>query len=177
LPQVDLFDVVARGVGIEIEQRALRDRQPDGALDVAGHELIAALELLIKTLEHAARLFAGVASALDGGVVAARVRGDPEPPLDQGQVLSVLSEQRRRQAVVVEIQHDLGRGVAAGGRLRAEHGIVLRRAQPARLLQGRHRPPCLGAERSEQAVGAGFGNRHRLDPSNERARCHHVNRL
>ena len=66
LAQIDLLEALARGGGIEIEQRALRQREPDGALDVALHQFVAALEPLIETFEHAARLLAGFARAFEG---------------------------------------------------------------------------------------------------------------
>ena len=65
LAQVDLLEARARRGGVEVEQRALRDGEPDRALDVAGDEIAAALELLIEPFEHAARLLAGIAAGLD----------------------------------------------------------------------------------------------------------------
>ena len=109
LAQIDLFEILPRGGGIEIEQRALRQRQPDGAVDVALHQFVAALEPLIKALEHAARLIAGFARAFDGDVIAARIGDDAKPALDQSEVLAVLAEQRRGEAVVVEGESDLCR--------------------------------------------------------------------
>ena len=64
LAQVDLLEARRVVGGIEIEQRALRDREPDRALDIAGDEIAAALELLVEAFEHAARLLAGVARCL-----------------------------------------------------------------------------------------------------------------
>src|SRR5262249_15413217 len=63
LAQVDLFEIASRGLRIEIEQRALRDREANRAFDVAGGELGAALELVIEAFEHAPRLLAGFARA------------------------------------------------------------------------------------------------------------------
>ena len=102
LAQIDFLETLPRGGGIEVEQRALRQREPDGALDVALHQLVAALEPLVKTLQHAARLLAGVARALDGDLIAARIGDDAEPAFDQREVLAVLAEQHRGEPVVVE---------------------------------------------------------------------------
>ena len=89
------------------KQLPLRKRLAHGAFDVAGGEFAAALELLVEAFQHAARLLGGVARALDGDVVAALLGGHGEPPLDQAEVLAVLAEQRRGEAVVVEREHDL----------------------------------------------------------------------
>ena len=59
LAQVDLLEGRPRARRVEVEQRALRDRLPDGAVDVALAQLVAALELLVEHFEHAARLLAG----------------------------------------------------------------------------------------------------------------------
>ena len=109
LAQIDLLEILPRRGGIEIEQRALRQREPDGAVDVALHQFVAALEPLIKALEHAARLIAGFARAFERDLIAARIGDDAEPALDQSEVLAVLSEQRGGEAVVVEGENDLRR--------------------------------------------------------------------
>ena len=44
LAQVDLLESRPRARRVEVEQRALRDRQPDRALDVALHQIVAALD-------------------------------------------------------------------------------------------------------------------------------------
>ena len=72
----------------------MRDREPDRALDVAGDEIAAALELLIEAFEHAARLLAGIAAAFERDVIAALLGDHAESALDQGEVLAVLTEQR-----------------------------------------------------------------------------------
>jgi hypothetical protein len=54
-------------------------------------------------------LLAGLARAGKRYMIAALLGDDTEPPLDQRQVLPVLTEQHRGQTVVVESQHDLGR--------------------------------------------------------------------
>ena len=113
---------------IEVEQRALRQRLADRAFDIAGDEVVAALELLVKALEHAPRLLAGLARAFDGDVVAALIGDDVEPALDQREVLPVLAEQSRGEPVVVEGQHDLGR-VSLGSGLREQRSIGSSRAQ------------------------------------------------
>ena len=110
LAQVDLVEARPRGRRIVVEQRALRDREPDRALDVAGGDFVAALEPLVEALQHAARLLDRVARAFERHLVAALVRGRAEPPLDQRQVLSVLAEQLRGEAIVVEGQNDMGGG-------------------------------------------------------------------
>ena len=113
LAQIDLFEILARGGGIEIEQRALRQRQPDGAVDIALHQFVAAFEPLIKAFEHAARLIAGFARAFDGDLIAARIGDDAEPAFDQCEILAVLPEQHGGEAVVVEGEHDLRRACPA----------------------------------------------------------------
>ena len=103
-------------VGVVVEQRALRDGQADGAFHVAGNEIVAALELVVKAFEHAPGPFHSVARARDGDVIAALLGHNAEPALDQRQVLAVLAEQQGREPIVVEREHDLGRGIVAGGR-------------------------------------------------------------
>ena len=72
-------------------------REPDRALDVAGRELVAALELLVEAFEHAARLLDGVARAFERDLIAALLGDDAEPALDQREVLAVLAEQHARR--------------------------------------------------------------------------------
>jgi hypothetical protein len=69
---------------------------------------VAALELLIKALEHAARALAAVARTLEPDLVAALLRHDAETPLDQRKVLPVLAEQRGGAAIVVEGENGFG---------------------------------------------------------------------
>src|SRR5262249_49497446 len=109
LAQVDLFEIASRGLRIEIEQRALRDREANRAFDVAGGELGAALELVIEGFEHAPRLLAGFARALDRHLIAAGIGDDTETTFDRGEILPILPEQRRGEPVVVERHHDLRR--------------------------------------------------------------------
>jgi hypothetical protein len=85
----------ARGGRIVVEQRALRDCQPNRTLDVAGREVVPALELFVETFQHAARLLAGLARAGKCYMIAALLGDDTEPPLDQGQVLPILTKQHR----------------------------------------------------------------------------------
>ena len=87
----------------------MRQREPDGAVDVALHQFVAALEPLVETFEHAARLIAGFARAFERDVIAARIGDDAEPALDQSEVLAVLPEQHGGEAIVVEGQNDLRR--------------------------------------------------------------------
>ena len=158
LAQIDLLERRARRRRIEIEQRALRDHEPDRAFDIALREVVAALDLLIKAFEHAARALAAVARAFDRHLIAARVRHDAEPALDQREVLPVLPEQRRGAAIVVEGEQDLRRrGVVrlAGG---GNEPIVGRQIAQRVRLQRRaqaivHRFEAV-RERAEQAVGS-----------------------
>src|SRR5262249_30234362 len=55
LAQVDLLESRPRGRRVVVEQRALRDRQADRPFDVAGNQLVAALELLVEPFEHPPR--------------------------------------------------------------------------------------------------------------------------
>ena len=111
---------------------------PDSAFDVALQQIVAALDPLVKTFEHAARLLAGAARAVEGNVVAARTGDDAEIALDQREVLPILPEQGRGEPVIVEGERDLGRvprsdserlagpGVRnldfCGGKIRLRHG-------------------------------------------------------
>ena len=96
-----------RGLGVEFEQRALRDHGADRALDVALRQIVALRRLRIQRLQHAPRGVAAVARAGDGDVIAARIDHDAEPALDQRQVLSVGPDQGGGRAIVVEIDDDL----------------------------------------------------------------------
>ena len=138
---------------IEVEQRALRDGEADRAFDVAGGEIVAALELLVEAFQHAPRLLDGVARAVERDVIAALLGDDAEPPLDQREVLAVLAEQHRGEAVVVEGEHDLGRSAFGGGHQSVAGSERAQRHQAPALRERR-----LGAagglrERAEQAVG------------------------
>src|SRR5262249_44484392 len=108
LAQIDLLEAAPCGSGIEVEQRALRDREPDRALDIARGEILSALDMLVEALQHAARLLDRVARAFKGDVVAALLGDDAEAALDQSEILAVLAEQHRSVAVVVERENDLG---------------------------------------------------------------------
>jgi len=92
----------------------LGDREPDRALDIAGDELVAALEPRVEPVEHMARLLAGVTRALDGDMIAALFRNDAQPALDQRQVLSILAEQQRRQPIVVVGERNMRRSIVGG---------------------------------------------------------------
>ena len=108
----------------------MRDRLPDRALDVALAEFVAALDLLVKAFEHAARLLAGAARAVDGDVIAALLGDDAEAALDQREVLAVLAEQNGGEPVVLEGEHDLRGGSflgSGGGRdrgIRCAQGVL-----------------------------------------------------
>ena len=123
LAQIDFLESRARGRRVVVEQRALRDRLADGAFDVALAQIVAALELLVEPFQHAARLLAGAARALDGDVIAALFGDDAEPAFDQREVLSVLSEQHRGEPVVLEREHGLRGGRFLGGGGGRDHGI------------------------------------------------------
>jgi hypothetical protein len=60
----------------------LRDGEADRALHVPGGGIVPALEIFIKSLQHAPRLLAGLARTLDSHVVATRVGDHAETPLD-----------------------------------------------------------------------------------------------
>src|SRR5262245_59437974 len=92
LAQVDLLEARLRRRRVVVEQRALRDRETDRALDVAGDELVAALELLVKAFEHAPRPLHAVARARERDVIAALPGDHAEPALDQREILPVLAE-------------------------------------------------------------------------------------
>src|SRR5262249_18842645 len=82
LAQVDFLEARPCRRRVIVEQRALRDRKPDRSLDVAGDELVAALEPGIEAVEHAARLLAGVARSLDGELITALLGDYSKPALD-----------------------------------------------------------------------------------------------
>ena len=110
LAQIDGLERGLGGLGVEFEQRALRDHGADRAFDFALREVVALHGLRIERLQHAPRGVAAVARAGDGDVVAARIDDDAEPPLDQREVLAVGADQRGSGAVVVEVDDDLGLG-------------------------------------------------------------------
>ena len=91
--------------------------------DVALAQVAAALELLIKSLENVARLLARAARAFYRDVIAALLGDHAEAAFDQRKILSVLSEQHRRELVVFECKHGLGRGRLLGGGSGRDHGI------------------------------------------------------
>src|SRR5262249_32756180 len=100
-------------------------------------EIVAALELLVESFKHPARLFTGAARTLHSDVIAALLGDDTEAAFDQRQVLSVLSEQHRRQLVVLEREYDLcGCRFIGSGRGR-DYGV--RRAQGCFKLLSRQR--------------------------------------
>ena len=107
LAQIDALELRFCGLGVELEQRALRDHRADRAFDIALRQIVALGCLRIQGFQHAPRGVAAVARAGDSDVIAAGVHDDSEPALDQRQVLSVGADQRRRRAVVVEIDDDL----------------------------------------------------------------------
>ena len=110
LAQIDGLERGLGGLGIELEQRALRDHGADRAFDFALREIVALHRLRIERLQHAPRGVAAVARSCDGDVVAARIDDDAEPAFDQREILAVGADQRRSRAVVVEVDDDLGFG-------------------------------------------------------------------
>ena len=98
------------GLGVEFEQRALRDHGADRAFDLALREIMALHGLRIQRLQHAPRGVAAVARAGDGDVIAAGIDDDAEPAFDQRQVLAVGADQRGSGAIVVEVDDDLRLG-------------------------------------------------------------------
>ncbi len=168
----------------------MRDRLADGAFDVALGEIAAALDLLVEPLEHATRLFAGRARAVDIDVVAALLGDDAEPALDQRQVLPVLTEQDGGEPVVLEGEHDLRGGRLFRGGGGRDRGI--RSAQGGSLSsctffqsplegEGRRRSRRGGIglthQFTEQAVAADFGNGHRDHRADEGTWRHDLHRL
>ena len=121
--------------------------------------------LLIEPFEHAPRLLDALARAFDRDVIAALLRDDAEPALDQREVLAVLAEQQRGEAIVVEGEHDLASGAAvraAGDEsLRSVRAGAQRLHAPATASASGARARRRSGERAEQAVGADFGDRHR----------------
>ena len=130
LAQIDFLKAVARGRGVEIEQRALRQREADRAVDVALHQFVTALEPLIEAFEHAPGQLAGLVGAFQRDVIAARSGNDAEPALDQSEILAVLTEQGGGEAIVVEGERDLRRVV-----LRDDDRLVRSGCSQFRLLR------------------------------------------
>src|SRR5262249_16948582 len=83
LAQVDFLEARAHRRRLEIEQRTLRDGEPDRTFDISGREIMTALELVIKPFEHVARLLSSVPRASDGDVIAALFRHHAKATLDQ----------------------------------------------------------------------------------------------
>ncbi len=175
LAQIDLLEILARRGGIEIEQRALRQRQPDGAVDVALRQLVAAFEPLIKAFQHAARLIAAFAWAVERDLIAARGGDDAEPALDQREILAVLPKQGRGEAVVVERQDDLRRAVR-----RDEDRFFRLGCSQFRLLRESNADAgwlLCPRQRAEQTVAGDFGDGHRGNLADQRRRRIDLHRL
>ena len=136
-------------------------RHPDRAVDVAGDELVAALEPPVEDFEHAARLLAGLARAVERDLIAARRGDDAEPPLDQREVLVEFAEQRGGEPVVVEGQNDLCRAVWRVGAIRhRSDGIADPGVRSSGSCAG-ERARAVRAKRAEQAVAADSRDRRR----------------
>src|SRR6476469_567687 len=69
LEQIDAVEAGFGLLGIELEQRALRDHGADRALDLALVEILSLHGLSVERLQHAARGIAAVARAADRDVV------------------------------------------------------------------------------------------------------------
>ena len=81
-------------------------------------------------------------------MVAALLGDHAEPALDQREVLPVLAEQQRGEPVVVEGEHELGRGILA-----ASSGAHAARS-------GRTSDPCVRSRRAQRCQpSAGIGSR------------------
>ena len=134
LAQIDLLERRPRGGGIDVEQRALRDRLAHRAFDIAGAQVVPALDLVLQHIEDAARLLDRVARPFKGDVIAALLGDDAETPFDQRQVLSVLAKQHRGEPIVVEGEHHLRRPRHASA-VGIERSVVgAKRAQLFKLL-------------------------------------------
>ena len=107
LRRLMVSNAILGGLGVEFEQRALRDHGADRALDVALRQILALHRLRIERFQHAPRGVAAVARSGDGDVVAAGIDDDAEPALDQREILPVGADQRGSGAVVVEVDDDL----------------------------------------------------------------------
>ena len=162
LAQIDFLERRPRARRVVVEQRALRDRLPDGALDVAVAQVVAALDMLVEPLQHAAGLLAGAARTVDGDVIAALLRHHAEPALDQREVLSVLPEQDGSQPVVLEGEHGLRGGRFFGGGGGRDRGIRCAQVGSLSSCCGKdRRAGASRAQRAEQAVASDLGDRHR----------------
>src|SRR5262249_16754402 len=164
LAKIDFLKALPGRRWIEIEQRTLRQRKPDRAFDVTGHQIITALEPLVETFENATRLIASFTGAFDRHLIAARIGNYAEPPLDQREILTVLAKQCRSEPIVVKRKNDLCRVVGRDENRFLRFG---RAHSDSCCDQGRHgggRPKvCSGGirKRAEQAVAADLGNRYR----------------
>ncbi len=98
---------------------------------------MAMFEPAIEHVERQPRLGAGLRSAAQQHLIAMRHRFDAEPLLDHGKVLVELAEQRARQTIVVEGDHDLrriGQELRRCGRLGVDLGQANASAARAALL-------------------------------------------
>src|SRR5215218_2770500 len=89
LAQIDAVEGGFGRLGVELEQRALRDHGTDRALDLALVEILSLHGLGVERLQHPARGIAAVARAADGDVAALGIDDDAEPPFDLRQMLAV----------------------------------------------------------------------------------------
>jgi len=83
LAQIDFLEIRAWSRRVVVEERTLRDRLANGALDIALTQIVTALELLIKSFEDAARLLTCAARTFYRDVIAALFRHDAEAAFDQ----------------------------------------------------------------------------------------------
>ncbi len=71
LAQVDFLELRFRRLGIELEQRALRDHGTDRTLDIALRDVLTAHRLLVEHFEYAPGGIAAIARSGDGDVITA----------------------------------------------------------------------------------------------------------
>ena len=107
--RLDMAEAVARRLEFAGKQRALIGGFLDHAFDVAFAGGLAELGAFVEQLENATRLLARFARPANDDLVAVGVRGDAETALDARDVLIVVAEDDRSQAVVVESERDLRR--------------------------------------------------------------------
>ena len=94
--------------GLLRKQAALQDALLNRAVDVAETHRVAEFDLGIEVFENALSLFAGFRRPFERHVIAVGMRRNSEPALYLGDILVVLAEQQRSEAIVVEGQSELG---------------------------------------------------------------------
>ena len=111
-------------------RRALLEQACQG-----NREMLAELERLLQANERIPswldQPIAGAARSCDSDGVAALIGDDAESPLDQSEVLAVLTEQHRGVLVVVEVENDLRLRGVVGRSGRRNHGRCVAQAVQA----------------------------------------------